>query len=85
MGILGLGPIIVCKDVAQRASHRCSNKGATLAGVPDQIVELYLISHQSSGQFFSVSLAALCEFADDATPLIAVLGGARPRSVSQTP
>ena len=48
------------------------NQGATLAGVSNQVVELPLISHQSSGQSFSVSLAALCESANDAAPLVAI-------------
>ena len=72
MGVLGLRAIVIREDMAQGASHQCSNQCATFAGVSDKEVELSFVVHQPSGHSFSVNLASLSELADDAAPLIAV-------------
>jgi len=69
MGVLRLKAIAVCEDVIQRASLQGTNNGATLANVSDYVVELsFSVCHQPPRQFFSASLAALRELADDAAP-----------------
>ena len=72
MGVLGLRAVVVREDMAQGASHRYSNRCATLAGVSDKEVKLSFVDHQPSGHSFSLNLASLSELADDAAPLIAV-------------
>ena len=56
VGVLGLGPIIVCEDVTQRAPLGGTNQSAALAGVAHKEVEFPLVCHQPPSQPFSVSL-----------------------------
>ena len=73
VGVLGLGPVLICEDPAKSASAWRLDQSATLPCVTDQEVKLTLINFQSSVQFFSVSLTALRKFTNDAAALIAVL------------
>ena len=74
MGELGLGPIIVCEDVTQRAPLGGANQSIALVGVPDKVVKFLLVCHQPPSQPSSISLAALGEFADDRAGLVSTVG-----------
>ena len=55
-------------------TFRCSDQSATLAGVPDQVVELALVSHKPSCQSLAICFCALGELADDGAGLVPALG-----------
>ena len=74
VGELGLGPIIVCEDVTQRAPLVGTNQSTALVGVPDKVVKFPLVCHQPPSQPSSISLAALREFADDGAGLVSTVG-----------
>ena len=65
VGELGLGTIVASEDLTQLALHWRSDQSAREAGVPDKVVELAAVGHQPPCEPFSISLAALGEFADD--------------------
>ena len=73
VSVLWLGTIVVSEDVTQRAPFRCSDQSATLAGVPDEVVELASVSHKPSCQSLAVGFGALGELADDGAGLVPAL------------
>ena len=74
VGVLGLGPIIIREDMSHGAFLGCSHQGATLSFVTDQENELPLVYDQPPCQPFSVSHAALGEFADNRAGLVSTIG-----------
>ena len=74
VSVLWLGTIVVSEDVTQRAPFRCSDQSATLAGVPDEVVELASVSHKPSCQSLAIRFGALGELADDGAGLVPALG-----------
>ena len=74
VGVLGLGPIIVCEDVTQRAplgghQPKCRFGGCRGLGsrAPQGLSPVFWSA-------FSISFAALCEFADDGASLVSTFG-----------
>ena len=74
VGELGLGSIVVSKDMTKLALHWCSDQSACEAGVLDKVVELPAVGYQPPCEPFSICLAALGEFADDRAGLVPAFG-----------
>ena len=72
VGELGLGPIIVCEDVTQRAPTKVPVDAS--GGCPRQGSQVPPGLSPAPSQPSSISLAALGEFADDGAGLVSTVG-----------